>query len=339
MLNMAWDSVSLLRKHKTRIVSQVMAGMSSISPDIPGEKCSRDLNYILTAIAECLESNNQKSLMYVIKNYFRGGKLRLRSIDLEIQAYGITENIIHNLFDRFKIDPLYKQKVTDCFDVIKENFKNGYTDTTYPDNNWTQMLEAKKQCATWSDKKVDKEYIDSILDDIHKHCNSKQNKVPYEIKVMDWSNPELRDLLFRHARDEETPEGKIHTHYNTQVLAPYVLLFFERDDETYEVDVLHKIVNLEIGLSLQIAALSAVSKGLSIGFCKCFNEKDRNEFCKKFNVDNSPNVVLGIGYYKESDTQINPYTNIEYTASISTSDRDKEQWHIKPAMKDYIAYV
>ena len=66
MLNMAWDSVSLLRKHKTRIVSQVMAGMSSISPDIPGEKCSRDLNYILTAIAECLESNNQKSLMYVI---------------------------------------------------------------------------------------------------------------------------------------------------------------------------------------------------------------------------------------------------------------------------------
>ena len=61
---MAWDSVSLLRKHKTKIVSQVMAGMSNISPDIPSVKCSRDLNYILTAIVDCLESNNQKSLMF-----------------------------------------------------------------------------------------------------------------------------------------------------------------------------------------------------------------------------------------------------------------------------------
>lgn len=337
---MAWNSVSLLRKHTKRIVKQVSVEISSKHPDrtIYFSKCSRDLKYILTAIADCLESDNQKSLMYVIKNFFRGGKLRLQSIDVEIEAYGITENKIHNLFDASKIDPLYKQKVTDCFDIIKENFKNGYTDTTYPDNSWTQMLEAKKQCVTWSDKKVDKEYIDSILDDIHKHCNSKQNKVPYEIKVMDWSNPEMRDLLFRHARDEESPEGKKDTHYNTQVLAPYVLLFFERDDNTYDERDLLRISNLEIGLAVQIAAFSAVSKGLSVGFCKCFNDRDRHEFHKRFNVHSSPSVVIGIGYYREKDNQINHYDRKQYEAWISTTIKAGAKDY-KPAMNDYVNYV
>lgn len=337
---MAWNSVSLLRKHTKRIVKQVSVEISSKHPDrtIYFSKCSRDLKYILTAIADCLESDNQKSLMYVIKNFFRGGKLRLQSIDVEIEAYCITENKIHNLFDASKIDPLYKQKVTDCFDIIKENFKNGYTDTTYPDNSWTQMLEAKKQCVTWSDKKVDKEYIDSILDDIHKHCNSKQNKVPYEIKVMDWSNPEMRDLLFRHARDEESPEGKKDTHYNTQVLAPYVLLFFERDDNTYDERDLLRISNLEIGLAVQIAAFSAVSKGLSVGFCKCFNDRDRHEFHKKFNVHSSPSVVIGIGYYREKDNQINHYDRKQYEAWISTTIKAGAKDY-KPAMNDYVNYV
>ena len=337
---MAWNSVSLLRKHTKRIVKQVSVEISSKHPDrtIYFSKCSRDLKYILTAIADCLESDNQKSLMYVIKNFFRGGKLRLQSIDVEIEAYGITENKIHDLFDASKIDPLYKQKVTDCFDIIKENFKNGYTDTTYPDNSWTQMLEAKKQCVTWSDKKVDKEYIDSILDDIHKHCNSKQNKVPYEIKVMDWSNPEMRDLLFRHARDEESPEGKKDTHYNTQVLAPYVLLFFERDDNTYDERDLLRISNLEIGLAVQIAAFSAVSKGLSVGFCKCFNDRDRHEFHKRFNVHSSPSVVIGIGYYREKDNQINHYDRKQYEAWISTTIKAGAKDY-KPAMNDYVNYV
>ena len=337
---MAWNSVSLLRKHTKRIVKQVSVEISSKHPDrtIYFSKCSRDLKYILTAIADCLESDNQKSLMYVIKNFFRGGKLRLQSIDVEIEAYGITENKIHNLFDASKIDPLYKQKVTDCFDIIKENFKNGYTDTTYPDNSWTQMLEAKKQCVTWSDKKVDKEYIDSILDDIHKHCNSKQNKVPYEIKVMDWSNPEMRDLLFRHARDEESPEGKKDTHYNTQVLAPYVLLFFERDDNTYDERDLLRISNLEIGLAVQIAAFSAVSKGLSVGFCKCFNDRDRHEFHKRFNVHSSPSVVIGIGCYREKDNQINHYDRKQYEAWISTTIKAGAKDY-KPAMNDYVNYV
>lgn len=337
---MAWNSVSLLRKHTKRIVKQVSVEISSKHPDrtIYFSKCSRDLKYILTAIADCLESDNQKSLMYVIKNFFRGGKLRLQSIDVEIEAYGITENKIHNLFDASKIDPLYKQKVTDCFDIIKENFKNGYTDTTYPDNSWTQMLEAKKQCVTWSDKKVDKEYIDSILDDIHKHCNSKQNKVPYEIKVMDWSNPEMRDLLFRHARDEESPEGKKDTHYNTQVLAPYVLLFFERDDNTYDERDLLRISNLEIGLAVQIAAFSAVSKGLSVGFCKCFNDRDRHEFHKRFKVHSSPSVVIGIGYYREKDNQINHYDRKQYEAWISTTIKAGAKDY-KPAMNDYVNYV
>ena len=337
---MVWNSVSLLRKHTTQIVEHVTAEISNKYPDrtVYFNKCSRDLKYIFTAIADCLESDNQKSLMYVIKNFFRGGELRLQSIDVEIEAYSIAENKIHNLFDASNIDPLYKQKVTDCFDIIKENFKNGYTDTTYPDNSWTQMLEAKKQCATWSDKEVDKELIDSILNDIHQHCNSKQNKVPYEIKVMDWSKSEMRDLLFRHARDEESSEGKKRTHFNTQVLAPYVLLFFERDDNTYNERELLRISNLEIGLAVQIAAFSAVSKGLSVGFCKCFNDRDRHEFHKKFNVHSSPSVVLGIGYYKENDTQINYHTKEEYLAWISSTIKTGAK-HYKPAMSDYVSYV
>ena len=63
--------------------------------------------------------------------------------------------------------------------------------------DWKSILEAKAQTAHWSDKVPDVSLIHEILDELHRYCPSKQNHVPYEITVMDWSKPDGRHEIFK----------------------------------------------------------------------------------------------------------------------------------------------
>jgi hypothetical protein len=238
---------------------------------------------------------------------------------------------ITNLFNNENIEEKYLIIVKSCITMLKSGLQNGYTDWTYPDNTWIEILQNKKQTTGWSDRPVDKEMISGILYEIHQHCNSKQNRVPFEIVVMDWSHPEYRNLLFEHAQDQN------NDHYNTQALAPYLFVFFLKDRPGMSHHERIMTGSLEIGLTAQMAALSAVSKGLSVGFCKCFDDDHRDQFAKMFNRE-SPVLILGLGYYEDKNMQTHPITKKEYTTSVGTSYLG-QTIHIKPAMDDYITFM
>lgn len=135
---------------------------------------------------------------------------------------------------------------------------------------WNNILQNKKQTFLWRDKIPDRDIIHTILDELHTHCNSKQNDVPYRIEVLDWSNEDRRIELFQKSWCEE---DTLSDRRNPQILSPYLLLFYSRnlvfanpEEQSY--------TDLEIGIAGQFIALSAVNHGLDIGFCACINESE-----------------------------------------------------------------
>lgn len=195
---------------------------------------------------------------------------------------------------------------------------------------WKEILDNKKQCVSWSSEKIDTSIIDQILNEMHLHCNSKQNLVPLELHVLDWSNPEIRSLIFESTIDYAGG----YNHTNTQTLAPYVFVFFPRDvldfDRYYQL----QISAIEIGIHAMFAALSATAKGLSVGFCKCFNDEKTGEVMQYFNSKYRPGLILGIGKYEKKEVQENPYTGIEHNVYVSTTYPNYD--HIKPNPEIYI---
>jgi hypothetical protein len=195
---------------------------------------------------------------------------------------------------------------------------------------WKEILNNKKQCASWSSEEINPHVIDEILNEIHLHCNSKQNLVPLELHVLDWSNPEIRSLIFESTIDY--CGGYDHT--NTQTLAPYIFVFFPRDVLDFDYKYQLQISAIEIGIHAMFTALSATAKGLSVGFCKCFNDEKTDEVMKYFNSQYRPGLILGIGKYEEKVIQENPHTGTEHRVYVSSAAPHYN--HIKPDAEIYI---
>ena len=155
--------------------------------------------------------------------------------------------------------------------------------------DWQNVLKNKKQTFLWADKIPDRKIIENIVNELHEHCPSKQNHVPYRIEILDWSDKDKRNKIF-----EETwcDTDDISDRRNPQVLAPYLFVFYARDvgnpeDNSY--------TQLEIGLASMFITMSAVNYGLDIGFCGC-------------NRDNGILMILGVGY-ADSDPKNGKYLN------------------------------
>lgn len=148
---------------------------------------------------------------------------------------------------------------------------------------WNKILENKKQTNYFSDEPVDEQLIVDILQELHDYCPSKQNETPYKITVIpNKGNIQLKKEIFY---DSWCFSKKLSDPRNTQVLAPYTLLFMPTTDQ--------RIGLMEIGIASLFIAYAAVSRGLSIGFCECYKGNDAD-------------LVLGIGYPSTTPTYFNP---------------------------------
>jgi len=193
-------------------------------------------------------------------------------------------------------------------------------------SNWQDMIKTRHTTFAWSDKEVTREQIQEILDEHFNYVPSKQAMIPYTIKVMDWSDPELRNKIFAwtHRNEDHSVEQDLG---NPQVLAPWLLAFCPRhpvEDDEYAVNYkgrkkityFEKMANLEIGIASSFIVWSAESRGLSTGYCGCLNElgtKPLLDNTLSLGKDDPEGVavLLGIGYKDETNpkTYIDPRTN------------------------------
>jgi hypothetical protein len=126
---------------------------------------------------------------------------------------------------------------------------------------------------------------------------------------------------------------------NPQVLAPYVLVFSQRDLSDNEIGLNtemhdpHKARNVsenEIGLASMFVTLSAAAKGLDTGFCACIRNGD--DIAKRLGHKGPVLLYVGLGYSSTKKQYFNPI--VHETMDIPDSNYDQ-----KPSLETYYKFV
>ncbi len=205
---------------------------------------------------------------------------------------------------------------------------------------YNDLINLRKQYDCWDlSKAVPKEDIEYILEQVHRRAAVKQNEIKYKLKVIDWSDPELRNDIFNYCVSKEETK----THSNGQTLAHWLILFqINRDFFSYNTRDDFNDAMLEYGIALDMIAHSAASIGLQSGFCRCFYKGYENKYrmFDKLNMPNGENdfiVAVGIGHGIEAPNMINPYTG----EKIKTWSRwEPEHVHNpKPDINSYVEFM
>lgn len=189
------------------------------------------------------------------------------------------------------------------------------------------ILEKRKTNFAWSEVEVDKAEIISIIKRVISLVPSKQNKQPYRIDLLDWSNPDLRLQLFRAVHREET-HNEEEDQGNPQVLAPILLVFSSRNPNSDTRKSLDKISardldkesRIEIGIVSASIIYALTEAGYDTGYCGCFTSKvhglDKEIYGTDYteellDLDYLPIVLLGIGKKSNKETYFDPRVNKE----------------------------
>ena len=181
--------------------------------------------------------------------------------------------------------------------------------------DWQDIIETRKTTFTYSDQEVPKVLVEKILQDLHDYMPSKQNKMPFEISVLDWSNPDLRYWIFEncHRNEDDSIQDDLG---NPQVLAPWLFAFSVRSLSAEEIEnniecnsdaYMSKQGNIEIGIASSFIVYHAQSNGLATGYCGCI--RDPEEMGKRLGHQSRINVLLGMGYPEIKDNFLDPRTN------------------------------
>jgi len=173
-----------------------------------------------------------------------------------------------------------------------------------------ELLEKRFTAKWWSDKPVEKDKLDYILN-CASTVPSKQGSFDYEICVLG-DNEKSKDIknwiywensyCIDGTRGKEGPIG--NRRYNGQCLAPIVLAFIgKREKVSYEKDTPRIDDNdlcRDIMVSATTAMLAAEEQGLNTGLQGCMSEK---EVAKKLDKKGFCYILLGIGYIDKYDTE------------------------------------
>ena len=192
--------------------------------------------------------------------------------------------------------------------------------------DWETLINERVQTTTWDmNRQVSKDVVEEIMSEVHKRSSSKQNLVRYNIHIFDWSDTEFRNHFNEFCIREPNQEVK---EYNTQVLAPYLIVFTRRNVHwnragdpsssyspiDFETQIYNKFLpsSMETGIASANIILSAKAKGLDTGYCQCFNwnYEHANDIIEKLEVDDPRDiyVALGIGYGSSLKRTMNLHT-------------------------------
>lgn len=157
------------------------------------------------------------------------------------------------------------------------------------------------------DKIPDKELIKSLLEKTFELVSSKQSLIPYKVNVL---GPEhlvikqkLQNLSSWHweTHEERSRKSIERIHYGTiQILAPYLIIFTDREVNDPNPAVLKKIEkghpypslklgNAQAGKSLEIGMFSSIltglclEQGLAVSYTKCYPNSYR--FRKRYRLE------------------------------------------------------
>jgi hypothetical protein len=166
--------------------------------------------------------------------------------------------------------------------------------------NWKEILKKREHVFIFNDTKPDFFLIKNILTEMHEYMPVKQNKLLFEITVID--NTLDYDKKLKIYESTRTSEDQYR--YNPQVLAPYLFLFFIKE----EAGILRNEALMQIGMAAMFINFSAINQKIDIGYCRCINY---TPFIQK-NYEGIQ-LIIGLGHKSSSNKYLCPIDNVMKT--------------------------
>ena len=181
----------------------------------------------------------------------------------------------------------------------------------------------------WIDEELPEDHI-TILHNAGNSSPTKQN-VNY-FKIISITNSQIKRNIFDIANSEIDFSEK---NYNTQVLAPLLLIWCANIDETWRKVSKKKLENdhlfieevrLNAGISAGTVLTVANQLGYSTGFCACFEPKELQNYLINCNIELSkkeiPILMLGIGLPNNNyNSNVCNYDNHSFTKNKNLLQR------------------
>lgn len=190
--------------------------------------------------------------------------------------------------------------------------------------NWLDILEKRSQTFVFDSVEPPKDLLIQITDEIHKHVPVKQNEFYYSIEIFDYSDADLRKKIYQTTKTNHSD----YYRYNPQVLAPWLFVFKEnmeltRNDKPFQLR--RNYTNMQVGMASMFVALSAIDKGLDVGFCQCVTDHDSlNEL-----IGHGVVLMVGVGYRSTKDSYYCLIDEIEKPIPSKSIDKPKKEDYIK----------
>jgi len=200
------------------------------------------------------------------------------------------------------------------------------------------IFETRHQTRYFDHEKIpSKELIEKLLHKTHELVPSKQNLMPYVVKILGPEHTEIKMYMYELACEVEYPDlnlrnkyrldkikqyednnvshNKRFQHGNSQLFAPYILLLVPRKpiknpklSKTYEERGLasfdgkkltSKTPNVEIGMFSVILTSVCIEEGLSISYTSCLNPIKLTEKYDWLKKESTtPTLALSLGYQR-----------------------------------------
>lgn len=211
-------------------------------------------------------------------------------------------------------------------------------------DNWKHLIDTRQQTHSWDmERQVNRQDIDDIFDELHRRSPVKQNRVHYNISVVDFSDPEFRNHYYEFCVDRDNPNHQ----YNPQVLGHYLLVFTFRDPGNFSADFsgngfdeyAKQLSCIETGLAGDFIVHAAAARGLNCGFCRCYDTSysGRDTIASKLGINSVDDIILsiGLGYRSEKQETFNPYSQKMVPAPWD------EKWKTepKPGLSEYVKFI
>ena len=183
--------------------------------------------------------------------------------------------------------------------------------------DFNKVISNRTNTFTWDyTKEVDVQLIKDAMYDNYMKAPTKNLKYPFVIKVIKNNDLDRRKEIMSicHRNDDmgvETDRG------NPQVLAPYLIGFWQRD--VVDAEVLYQHYNrtpegvirydhVEFGIQATYLMLGLQSRGLNTGITQnCCHNPDR--VAELFGADKPVRLILGVGYASNELEYLDPRTN------------------------------
>lgn len=209
-----------------------------------------------------------------------------------------------------------------------------------------------------------KEFIENILYKTHELVPSKQNLMPYAVKILGPEHTEIKMYMYELACEVEYPNLNLRNKYrldkiksyehnnipynnrfakgNSQLFAPYILLLIPRKPventklaKTYKkrglayadgIRLKKNLSNVEIGMFSVILSYVAIEEGLSTSYTSCLNSSKLIEKYEWLKKElNSPTLALSLGYKRSNVNSDNHLKRINRNLISGLKKPEKKQ--------------